>query len=146
MKFARQANIFKGQLDVAPVASIAFLLVLFLLLNSALVFPPGVRITLPVASDLPGASGPSVTVAMDASGQLFFENQIILEQNLKERLAQAARDSADPLILVVQLDRSLRVEELVRLSVLAREAGMQHVVLATRPPITVPKRNLAPIQ
>ena len=42
MKFARNAKPFTGQLDVAPFAGVFFLLILFLVLNSSLVPPPGI--------------------------------------------------------------------------------------------------------
>ena len=52
MKFPRSARIFRGHLDVAPFASVFFLLVIFALLG-ALIYTPGVHVPL----ELPRADG-----------------------------------------------------------------------------------------
>ena len=132
MKFARNAKIFRGQLDAAPFAGVFFLLVIFLVLAS-LVYTPGVRIQLPDATNLPGTDQPTIAVAVDANGRLYFENQLIQETQLKSRLKAAAQKSAEPLTLVVLADRAVKYETLVRLNLLAREAGIKEALLATRP-------------
>jgi len=45
MRFARHARIFRGPLDAAPLAGVAFLLILFLVLTS-LVYTPGALVKL----------------------------------------------------------------------------------------------------
>src|SRR5512138_2187267 len=76
MKFPRNARIFRGQLDAAPLALVFFLLVIFLMLGS-LVYTPGVRLQLPVTEGLPGMDRPSVSVAIDASGRVYYQNQVV---------------------------------------------------------------------
>jgi biopolymer transport protein ExbD len=134
MRFPRNAKIFRGQLDAAPFAAVLFLLVIFLLLNSSLVTIPGIRIELPRAADLGGTANPTVVVAVDAHGQLYYDNQPVSEGSLRKRLRTATRSSPQPLTLIVEADRSVSVEQaVVQLGELAREAGIQHLVLATRP-------------
>jgi biopolymer transport protein ExbD len=132
MKFPRNARIFRGQLDAAPFAAVFFLLVIFLMLAS-LLYTPGVRLELPVAGDLPGVEGPTLSVAIDGNGRLYFENQWIEENELKLRLRRAAARSPSPLTLVVQADKSVSYERLVHLSMLAHENGISHALLATLP-------------
>jgi biopolymer transport protein ExbD len=133
VKYPRHATYFRGHFDAVPVVGTLFLLVLFLLLNSFIVFPPGVRIDLPPAPDLPGAAYPTLTVAADARNQLYFENQVISEGQLHSRLAQAVGQSKEPLALTVQLDKSVSMDTLVRLTSIARAAGIRQVLLATEP-------------
>ncbi len=133
MRFARNAKIFRGHFDAAPVAGVFFLLVLFLLLNSSLVFPPGLRIQLPEAEDLAGTANPTVVVALDAGGQLYYEHQIMLADQLKLRLTEAARKANGPLTLVIQADREVKHDAWLRLNLLAREAGIHETLEATRP-------------
>ncbi len=47
MRLPRNAKIFRGQLDAAPFAGVTFLLLLYLVFQSKLVFMPGVRIEMP---------------------------------------------------------------------------------------------------
>jgi biopolymer transport protein ExbD len=132
MRFPRNAKIFKGQLDAAPFAGVFFLLVIFLLL-AALIYTPGVRVQLPEAVSLPGTDHPTLAVALDASGQLFFDNQIIQPAELKARLRDTVKESSEPITLVVRADKSVRYETLIRLTLLAREAGVKEALLATLP-------------
>ncbi len=132
MKFTRNAKIFRGQLDAAPFAGVCFLFVIFLLL-ATLVYTPGVTIHLPEATNLPGTDRPTLAVAVGASGQFYFENQLIQEAQLKSRLKAAVQDSTEPLTLVVQADIAVTNGTQSRLLMLAREVGIKEVVLATRP-------------
>jgi biopolymer transport protein ExbD len=132
MKFPRNARIFQGRLDAAPFITVLFLLVLFVMLGT-LVYTPGVRLELPAARDLPGTDKATIAVAIDRHGQLYFQNELMSEKRLLTRLQQAAHDSAEPLTLVVQGDKGVSYEMLVRLTMLAREAGIREAWLATLP-------------
>lgn len=218
MKFPRNTRIFRGQLDMAPVACLFFSTALMLFLHSQIVFVPGVRvelnpsvdtnrpslfidaenlfhfgdgtmalgafvkrlkadaakgrvpgtialqvdpgastnslnavrmlaaelgialetpamrIALPLDPDQPGMSGPSVIVAVNANGQLFYENQLVQQEgDLQAKLTQAAGASREPLTLVLKMDREVAVNTFVKLSEMARKAGFARVVLGTRP-------------
>jgi biopolymer transport protein ExbD len=132
VKFQRNARMVRVGLDAAPFAIVFFLLVIFLMLGS-LVYTPGVRLDLPAAEGLPGMDRPPFAVAVDANGRVYFENQLIEEDQLRARLRQAARDSVEPPTLVVHADKAVTTEMLVRLVSLAREAGIQNALLATLP-------------
>lgn len=134
MKFPRNAGIFRGQLDAAPFASVFFLLVIFVMLGT-LLYTPGVRVELPPAEDLPGTDQPTIAVAVDASGRFYFENQVVDKIRLQSRLRQAATNSPGPLTLVVQADKEVKEKSLVDLALLARNAGIHDLLLATLPPM-----------
>jgi biopolymer transport protein ExbD len=132
MKFPRNARIFRGQLDAAPFAAVLFLLVMFLMLGS-MVYTPGVRLELPVASDLPGTDKPTVAVAVDARGRLYFENQLITETQLRARLREIVKASSQPMLLLVQADKAVTHERLISLTLLGREVGIADAWLAVLP-------------
>jgi biopolymer transport protein ExbD len=134
MKFPRNARILRSQLDAAPFAAVFFLLVMFMMLGS-LVYTPGARLELqlPRANGLPGTDKPTVSVAVDADGRLYYENQLIEESDLRRRLREAIRKSPEPLTLVVQADKSVSYETCLRLALLARDAGFSEALLATLP-------------
>jgi biopolymer transport protein ExbD len=131
VKCPRNARIFRGQLDAALFAAVFFLLVIFLMLG-AQVYTPGVKLQLPMANDLPGTDKPSVAVALDANGRYFFEDQKIEEAQLRKRLSEAAKASPE-LVLIVQADKAATHDMLIRLSLLARDAGISEAWLATLP-------------
>lgn len=68
MRFARHARIYRGPLDAAPLAGVAFLLILFLLLTS-LVYTPGALVR--VASAAPAPPG-AETLELTKSGSIIF--------------------------------------------------------------------------
>jgi len=132
MKFPRNARLLRSTLDVAPFAVVFFLLIMFLTL-AALLPTPGLSLRLPVASDLPGTDKPTVAVAIDPNGRLFFANQIVTENELKSQLYAAMKNSRESLTLIVQADQAVTYGQLVHLTMLARDVGIHDVLLATLP-------------
>lgn len=132
MKFPRNARIFRGQLDVAPFAIVFLLLVLFMMISS-LIYTPGVHLQLPAATDLPGTEIPSISVAVDKDGRLYFENQRIEENDLKSRLHNVVSNSPEPLVVLVHADESVTWKTIVHLELLLRDAGIAEARLATLP-------------
>jgi biopolymer transport protein ExbD len=144
MKFPRNAHIFRGRLEAAPFAAVFFLLVIFVMLGS-LVYTPGVQLELPAADDLPGTDQPTVSVAIDANGSFYFENQLIEERQLTNRLRQAVAESPEPLALVVHADKKASYDMLLHLSMLARQSGITNALLAALPhPFAGPPAKSAP--
>jgi biopolymer transport protein ExbD len=132
VKFPRNAPIFRGHLDAAPFAAVFFLLVIFLLASS-LVYTPGVRLQIPVTDALAGTDKPTVSVGVDKNGRLYYQNQQTEEAELRGELRKAAKDSKEPLALLVLADKDASYEMIVRLALLAREAGIPEAFLATLP-------------
>jgi biopolymer transport protein ExbD len=132
MKFPRNARLLRSQLDAAPFAAVFFLLVIFMMLGS-LVYTPGARVALalPRANGLAGIDKPPVSVAIDADGRLYYQNQWIDENSLRRRLQEATHKSSEALTLVVYADKSVSYEQLMRLTLLARDAGIPEALLAT---------------
>jgi biopolymer transport protein ExbD len=139
MKFPRNARMFKGQLDAAPLACLLFCLLIFLLL--ALVVPvPGIPVHLPDAvPGETGVEGPTVTVALDVGGSqntngvLYYQQQIISESDLQRRLKEEVKKSPAPLTLVVQADKSVTLEQYNRLMRVATAAGIKEIRQTTLP-------------
>jgi biopolymer transport protein ExbD len=132
MKFPRNVRILRSPFDVAPFAAVFFLLAIFLMLGG-LVYTPGVRIELPSADGLPGTDKPTVAVAVDASGRYYFANQIVSEAQLKDDLHNAAKKSREPLTLIIHADKTVTYDQLIHLTLLARDAGIHSALGATLP-------------
>ena len=132
MKFPRNTRLMRSPFDIAPFAAVFFLLVIFVML-AGLLPTPGLPLQLPASNDLPGTDKPSVAVAVDSSNRLYFANQIVNETQLNSSLRNAVKNSRDPLTLVIQADKAVTYEQLVRLTMLARDAGITNVLLATLP-------------
>lgn len=140
MKFPRNAKLLRSPFDVAPFAAVFFLMVMFLLL-AAFLPAPGLSLQMPqfdvssLATDLPGTDKPTVSVAIDSGGRLFFENQFVTEDQLKTNLTRAVTTSRTPLTLVIQADQLVTYSNLVQITMLARDAGIHDAFLAMAPRI-----------
>jgi biopolymer transport protein ExbD len=122
----------RGQLDAAPFIMVFFLVLIFVLLGS-LTYTPGVHVRLPLAEGFPGTANPTLSVAVDSRDRLYFQNQLLDETELGKRLAAARRGSPEPLTLLVHADRDVSYATLVRVTQVAREAGIGEALLATLP-------------
>jgi len=142
MKFDRQARIFRGPLDAAPVAGVVMLLVIFMLLSS-LLYTPGVLIQLPDGDPLAVTDNPTVIVAVDSRGQCFFDNKPVQEAELKAVLKSRLRSAvlqSKKLTMVLWADKAAANEVITRLETLAHGAGVTEVLLAERPAAFGPQR------
>lgn len=133
MRLPRNAKIFRGRLDAAPFVGIFFILLLFVLLHTSLVYHPGVSIELPESGELPGPTGPTIVVAVDNHGAMYFENQSVSKGRLGVRLKDRIAAMNGPVTLVIQADKSVSQEMIVGLAELANQSGIKRAVLATRP-------------
>ena len=132
MRFPRNVRIIRGQLDVAAFMGVLFLLVFFVMRQSSFIFTPGMPIRLPEVTDLAGITNATVVVAIDAHGHLYFENQVSTDQDLREKLRGVVAKAQEPLTLVVQADKSVTYDMLLKVGLLARDAGLKEALLAVR--------------
>lgn len=131
MKFPRNARVTKGSLEAAAWVAVMFLLVIFIMLGG-LLYTPGVHVQLPVTDELPGSDKLPVTVAMDSAGRLFFENQLVTNESLlTNRWNEIIRNAPEKPALVVQADKGVSYENLVRVMQMGRAVGFETTVLAT---------------
>jgi biopolymer transport protein ExbD len=133
VKFPRNARIFRGQLDAAPFATVFFLLVLFVVLGRHL-YPPGVQLDLPSTGDLnlPGTDQPTIPVAVTTNA-IYYDNQLVSENEFSNQLTVARQKFSQPMTLIVEADKDVTEDRLIRLTVIAHGAGIQNLLLATRP-------------
>lgn len=89
---------------------------------------------LPAAEIDDGATGSITFAVVDINGQLYYENQAVNDTQFKARLASAVKKSQEPLTLVLLADKSVSYDVIIRLGTIARSAGIERVLLATRPP------------
>jgi biopolymer transport protein ExbD len=135
MKFPRNSKILRSQFDVAPFAAVFFLLAIFLLIGS-LMPVPGVRgLQLPEAANLPGINTPGISVAVDSTGRLYYDNERVDDRQLKTDLRNAAHSTGEPLTLVIHADKSVTYDQLIHLTLLAQSPGIgiTNILFATLP-------------
>lgn len=137
---------FSGVGDFAPVGSVFFLLLIFLLLQSHLAPVPGVLVELPAMETVSPIPGPdSQMVVVDREGRLFYRQQLTTDEALAKQLADRTVQSPEQALLVIQADRELNLGRLAEVYALCRRAGVSRLKLQTRPAVGNPSNpSLAP--
>jgi biopolymer transport protein ExbD len=128
-KFKRHVEMNSGALN-----DILFILLLFFLIVSTLANPNVIKLTLPKAKSNT-KSKQTVVVSINEKREFFVGTNKVPFDNLKETLIPALtkdKELVDPTI-VINAEKSVPVEDIVRIMELAREIGAK-VVLATANP------------
>lgn len=137
MKFKCSVKPIDNSLDVASFCGVFLILLLLLVLHSSLAPAPGVIVELPNVPPLPrpASVAPELVVAVDQNELIYFEHQVIGEEQLREKLAAKVTASKQPLQLVILADKNVRHGEVLRLAGIARQCGISEVIMAVRPPL-----------
>lgn len=129
-RYPSRLRLVKGVLGIAPLADMVLLVLMFVILNSWIVLRPGVALHLPSAPFTDGARMASPVITLSAEGLMFFDDERTTFMRLPGQLADSVQQQTEP-TLVIQADRRVSHESLVRVYTLATEAGFEEVVLAT---------------
>lgn len=136
-RFIPRCRVKRGLIDVASFIDMTLLLFLVFLVHSSYVLQPGIRLQLPASSFLDGEGFDSIVLTVSQQGMLFFQDEMMRKDKLKEKLVGAVferRGDKENVSLLLQADRGVSHEQLVELYNIAMEAGIKDVVLATRVP------------
>tara|TARA_A100001037_G_scaffold196973_1_gene176129 strand:+ start:962 stop:1612 length:651 start_codon:yes stop_codon:yes gene_type:complete len=110
-----------GGINAAPFIGVLFLMVPMLMFHTSLVFKPGVEVdlSLPVSAQKTGVTDPSLSIAVDASGVLYFQGKQVMPQVFSEKVKE--EDEGTPLVdLVINRVEELDSNLLIRLVVQGR--------------------------
>jgi|TARA_B100000959_G_C14896471_1_gene588982 biopolymer transport protein ExbD len=135
MKFRRQYRLICDVPGAAPFGCVMFLLLFYLINNSALLLVEGVPVHLPEGTGRrPTGFEDSVVVAMDEQHRLFYLNQELELPKLQLKLEQRIAGSENAkLLLVLKVDRTVNHQAVMQVAAAAQNAGVRQIWLATRP-------------
>ncbi|MDR2085429.1 MAG: biopolymer transporter ExbD [Bacteroidales bacterium] len=134
----RTRNKIRLDFNMASMADLVFLLLIFFMLTSTLVSPNAVKLLLPTSNSKTMAKPATVTVYIDDKYNYYFEDKLIsidqLETGLKERLYGETDAS-----IVLRADKSVELQYVVSVidavnNVNDYYGAKNKVILATRPP------------
>ena len=135
MKFRRQYRLICDLPGAVPIACVMFLLLFFLISNSALLLVEGMPVRLPEgAGQRPVGFADSVVVAMDKQHRLFYLNQQVELPKLSTELKRLVVGAGDAgLLLVLKADRAANNQAIMQVATAAQQAGVRQTWLTTRP-------------
>lgn len=96
---------------------------------------------LPAFESSEGLIGNAVFTVIDPDGLFYFQDQAMEENKFRVALAKAAQKASEPLTLVIMADKSVPYEYVVKAASIAKSAGINRLLFATRPanqPVVAP--------
>lgn len=119
MKLPRNTRIFRGQLDVAPVACVFFMTALMLFLHSQTVFVPGVRLDLHPSNI---TNQPSLYI--DSQDVFHYAGSAMSQASFSKRLRAEAEKSKAPASILLQTDQGASTNAVNEVRTLAAELSI----------------------
>lgn len=135
-------QIYAGRFDFIPIADLFFLLLIFFLVSSSLVFQPGIPVELPKAYGNSMSAAEKIIITVTAEGLIFLNDNPVKDENLPRILRETVRSRLtfvnrrlglaenDPTPrtrtpkIVVRGDRGVPYQKIVEVMSLARSLGL----------------------
>ncbi len=122
----------QSEINMVPLIDVMLVLLIVFMITAPLL-THSVNIDLPDASSRPTVEKPeTVALAVDAAGNLFWNNEPIDQATLHERLTAAAARTPQP-ELHLRADQNTRYQKLAELMSSARAAGIEKMGFITAP-------------
>ena len=128
MKFKRRTELKKGQLDIAPLVDVVFLLLIFFMLTSSFIFQPGIKVNLPKAVTSEALHEKSLVILVTNSDVIYLNDRAITSKELNSRLRIAAKEKKP---LLIKADRRASMGKIVEIWDMCRDAGISQINIAT---------------
>jgi biopolymer transport protein ExbD len=121
-----------SDINMVPLIDVMLVLLIVFMITAPLL-THSVKIDLPQAASQPTVEKPAtVTLAIDADGKMFWNNQALDDAALPGRLAETAAKSPQP-ELHLRADQNTRYQKLAEVMSLARTAGIEKMGFITVP-------------
>ena len=134
MTFRTHCQISKGLVDPAPLVNVVFLLLLFFVLNSQLVTPPGLPVNLPPTDAPVVITVQPLIVTAARDDLLFFDNQPVAIEKLEHTLRDAVQQGRAR-ELIIRADSHVSHGVVTEIMSAALRAGIPTVNIAARPEV-----------
>jgi biopolymer transport protein ExbD len=131
MRFKRHVEFKKGQLDIAPLIDVVFLLLIFFMLTSSYIFQPGIKINLPKAVTSEAIHEQNLIITINDQDLIYLNNRPLNLEQLKSHLKNAATEDRP---LLIKADRKTSLGKVVQIWDMCREAGLTQINIATSEP------------
>lgn len=128
MRFKRRTELKKGQLDIAPLVDVVFLLLIFFMLTSSFIFQPGIKVNLPKAVTSEALHEKSLVILITNSDVIYLNDRAITTKELNSRLRIAAKEKKP---LLIKADRRASMGKIVEIWDMCRDAGISQINIAT---------------
>jgi biopolymer transport protein TolR len=121
------------QINVVPLVDIMLVLLIIFMLTASFIAAPSVPVRLPKAFTSDPTLPRSLSVVLDAKGEVFFQGKKIERTDLTAQLRESAVTNPE-LRVVLSADESVTHGKVVELLDMVRQAGVTQVALGVEKP------------
>ena len=120
-------------ITIAPLIDVVFLLLIFFMVTSHFDIASGVRINLPKVTKklINEDEDNKITLVIDKSAAIYLEGKKVESKELQNRLESLIKERG-LLNLILQADKDVSHGEVVQIMDLAKNAGIQSIIIAAR--------------
>ena len=130
MKFKRTIEIEKGNLDIAPLIDVIFLLLIFFMLTSSFVSQPGIPVNLPKALTGQMLKQKKIVLTITKDNVFYLDNQKMDMKELKVELKKMAKSNE---AVYIRGDEQVTLGSIAEVWDLCRELGISQTNIAITP-------------
>jgi biopolymer transport protein ExbD len=127
-RLKRRTAIEKGNLDIAPLIDVVFLLLIFFMLTSNFVVQSGIKVHLPKAIASEVIRSENLVVTLTAQDLLFLDEEPVTIHVLTEKVREAAAQNKG---LMLKADTGASLGRVVEIWDLCRQFGVAQINIAT---------------
>jgi biopolymer transport protein ExbD len=133
MKHYRYLEVERPRIEIIPMIDIMmFLLVFFIMITLTMIAGSGIPLDLPSAKTAQQLESTKITIGVDKTGALFVEGKSIEPEALTQRL-QGAQGEGKKLDVVIEGEKAVPLQILLRVMDVVRGVGITAVGIATKP-------------
>ncbi|HHS14302.1 MAG TPA: biopolymer transporter ExbD [bacterium] len=119
-------------INITSLVDVLFLLLIFFIVSSTFIEQPGMKLDLPETSGQPPVRVEGVVLSITADGAMYLNDDPVTLENLKDRLKPLIKNLGEE-GLMLKADEAVRYGLVVEAMDTARLAGVQKLVVVTRP-------------
>ncbi|HPO52431.1 MAG TPA: biopolymer transporter ExbD [bacterium] len=131
MKFPRRYEIFKGQINMAPLIDVVLLQLIYFMLTSSFIMQPGIKINLPSAMSTDKIEEKEIFINVSAEGIIFLEEKQVSPEQLAGLLN--SYKGKEHLVVVIKGDIRTPHGKIVNVMDIVRTSGISKIAIATIP-------------
>lgn len=121
-----------SEINMTPLVDVMLVLLIIFIITIP-VINHAVKIDLPRATNQPNDSKPqNINVSVDAQGKVFWNQEEVSQEQLEERIANAAQLQPQP-ELHLRADRDVRYERVAEVMAAAQHGGLGKIGFITEP-------------
>lgn len=118
-------------IDIVPLINIVFLLLIFFMLTSSLLFQPGIKINLPRAVTSEVLHEQNVAITVTSENLIYLNDTAVSMPELSKKMSNEIARSRKPAL--IKADRRASLGKVVEVWDTCRASGVSQVNIATNP-------------